>query len=52
MQIKNIENINEESLKELTPEELVDLKVTLEEMLEDIDNFLEELDLNNSSTEE
>ncbi len=52
MQIKNIEDINEESLKELTPEELVDLKVTLEEMLEDIDNFLEELDLNNSSTEE
>lgn len=44
MEIERIEDINVENIKELTPEELVDLKVTLEEMLDEIDNYLEEND--------
>lgn len=35
-----IEDINAENIKELTQEELVDLKVDLEEMIDEIDNFL------------
>lgn len=44
MEIERIEDINVENIKELTPEELVDLKVTLEEMLDEIDNLLEDND--------
>jgi len=44
MEIERIEDINVENIKELTPEELVDLKVTLEEMLDEIDNLLEDSD--------
>ena len=44
MKIERIEDINVEKIKELTPEELVDLKVTLEEMLDEIDNILEDND--------
>lgn len=39
--IERIDEINEENLSELSPEEIIDLKVTLEEMLDEIDDFLE-----------
>jgi len=41
MKIERIDDINEENIKDLTPEELVDLKMSLEDMIDEIDNFLE-----------
>lgn len=50
--IEKIEDINTENLEELTPEELVDLKVSLEEMIDEIDDFLENYrDYNNYDEE-
>lgn len=50
--IEKIEDINTENLEELTPEELVDLKVSLEEMINEIDDFLENYrDYNNYDEE-
>lgn len=50
--IERIEDINSENLEELTPEELVDLKVSLEEMIDEIDDFLENYrDYNNYDEE-
>lgn len=44
MKIERTEDINSEVLENMTQDELVELKVTLSEMIDEIDSFLEEYD--------